>query len=60
MESKFTRGLDWSLSPNCKVMFCCLVVALELLQEFQDVHKKAHRVVDHSKDLWWKPPDYGL
>ena len=31
-----------------------------ILQEFQDVNKKARRVVNHSEDLWWKPPDYGL
>lgn len=34
--------------------------ASELLQEFQDMHKKARRVVDHSEDLQWKPPNFGL
>nr|POE88491.1 hypothetical protein CFP56_53777 [Quercus suber] len=34
--------------------------ALELLREFQDVHKKVRRVADHSEDLQWKLPDFGL
>ena len=24
------------------------------------MNKKARGVVNHSEDLWWKPPDYGL
>ena len=34
--------------------------ASELLREFQDVHKKVHQVADHSEDLRWKLPDFGL
>ncbi|KAK9994129.1 hypothetical protein SO802_023832, partial [Lithocarpus litseifolius] len=30
------------------------------MEEFHDVHKKVPRVVDHSEDICWKPPDYGL
>ena len=34
--------------------------ASELLREFQDVHKKVRQVADHSEDLRWKLPDFGL
>ena len=34
--------------------------ASELLWEFQDVHKKVRQVADHSEDLRWKLPDFGL
>ena len=34
--------------------------ASELLREFWDVQKKGNRVVEHGKDLRWKPPDSGL
>nr|POE86376.1 hypothetical protein CFP56_17255 [Quercus suber] len=37
-----------------------VVWASELLQEFQDMHKKVRWVANHSEDLRWKPPDFGL
>ena len=30
------------------------------MREFWDVQKKDTRVVEHNKDLRWKPPDFGL
>ena len=35
-------------------------IYIYILQVFQDMNKKARRVVNHSEDLQWKPPNYGL